>query len=198
VSGPTSQLPTAGHPAAAAPPPRRRRGVVTVLLVLALIGAGVGVQQRQVAATWRDRAEAVEEQRDEARGRVDALQRQLDEIAEALAVSESDVAALEDRVRDLADEKAQAEDVATTTGVERDTLVALSTAIAGAVTSLDGCVDELFALLNDAIDAFNRQGQGEEVDVGPLNTARTAATAGCNDARRDAAAAAAQADRLLP
>jgi chromosome segregation ATPase len=157
----------------------------------------VGLQQRQVAASWSDRAAATAEERDDARGRAEALQRQLDEVAESLSVSETDVVALEDRVRELADEKAQAEDVATTTGVERDSLVQLSAAIAASITSLDGCVDQLFDLLGAAIDAFNRQGAGEEVDVGPLNADRTATTARCNAARQDAASAAATADRLL-
>ena len=100
-------------------------------------------------------------------------------------------------MRDLADEKAQAEDVATTTSVERDALVDLASQVAAAVTSLDSCVDELFDLLNEAIVAFNRQGAGEEVDVGPLNVARTATTAECNTARTAAAAASARADLLL-
>jgi hypothetical protein len=199
-SPPPGRLPTAGPPPAP-PPPRGRRRLGTALvvaLVLAVVAGGVAVQQRQVAVGWQQRAVAVEEQRDDARGRAEAFQRQLDEIADALALSESDVAALEDRVRDLADEKAQAEDVATTTTVERDTLVALSSAIAGAVTSLDDCVVQLFGLLNDAIGAFNRQGEGEVVDVGPLNEDRADTTADCNAARRDAADAAARADALLP
>lgn len=168
-----------------------------MVVILALAAVAFGVQQRQVAGEWQTRAAALEEQRDDARGRTEALQRQLDELSDALAVSETDVATLEDRVRDLADEKAQAEDVATTTSVERDTLVELSASIAGAVTSLDGCVDQLFELLNQAIDAFNRQGAGEDVEVGPLNVARTTATARCNTARADAASAASRADRLL-
>ncbi len=179
------------------PASRPRRWPLVIGIVVALAASAFGLQQRQVAAGWQDRAVALEDQRDDARGRVDALQRQLDELAEALAVSETDVGALEDRVRELADEKAQAEDVATTTTVERDSLVQLSAAIAGSVTALDGCVDQLFELLNDAIGAFNRQGSGEQVDVAPLNAARTAATTGCNAARQDAADAAATADRLL-
>lgn len=178
-------------------PPRRRVLPVVVLLLVALIGSAVGVQQRQVAAGWQARAAALEEQRDDARGRTEALQRQLEEIADSLALSESDVAQLEDRVRDLADEKAQAEDVATTTGVERDVLVDLASQVADAVTALDGCVDQLFDLLNDAIGAFNRQAAGEDVDVGLLNVARTATTAECNAARTDGAAASARADLLL-
>jgi chromosome segregation ATPase len=182
------------------PPTERARGGrvgIVVGLVVAVLAAGVAVQQRQVAAGWQDRAIALEEQRDDARGRAEAFQRQLDDIADALAASETDVAALEDRVRELADEKAQAEDVATTTTVERDTLVAVSTAVAGAVEDLDTCVVQLFGLLNDAVDAFNRQGAGETVDVEALNRERTAANETCNAARRDAAEAAARADRLL-
>jgi hypothetical protein len=170
---------------------------VVLGLLLALVGAGIGVQQRQVAASWSERAATLEDERNDARARGEAFQRQLDEVADALAVSESDVGALEERVRELADEKAQAEDVATTTTVERDSLVELNGAIAGAVTALDGCVDQLFDLLGDAIDAFNRQGAGEPVDVDPLNAARTTATTECNDARQAAANAAATADRLL-
>jgi chromosome segregation ATPase len=194
---PSTGPPPEPPPSAPSSPTRRRRLPVALAILVALLAAGVAVQQRQTAAGWQQRAVALEEQRDDARGRAEAFQRQLDEIADALAVSESDVAALEDRVRDLADEKAQAEDVATTTTVERDTLVALSSAVAGAVTSLDACVVELFDLLNEAIDAFNRQGAGEAVDVAPLNADRTATTADCNAARREAADAAARADRLL-
>jgi hypothetical protein len=180
-----------------APPSRVRRWPVVLGLLVGLVGAGIAVQQRQVAASWSERAAALEEERDDARARGEAFQRQLDEVADALAVSEFDVGALEDRVRELADEKAQAEDVATTTTVERDSLVELSGAIAGAVTSLDGCVDRLFDLLGDAIDAFNRQGAGEPVNVDVLNAARTTTTTHCNAARQDAATAAATADRLL-
>jgi hypothetical protein len=200
VDGP--QLPPPPPPAERVEePPRPRRRWPAVLGVagtlVGLLGGAVAVQQRQVAASWQDRAVRFEASRDDAMGRGEALQRQLDEVADALATSETDVVALEDRLAELADEKAQAEDVATTTEVERDTLVALSSAIAGSVTSLDGCVDELFDLLGQSIDAFNRQGAGEQVDVASLNAARTTTTAGCNDARRDAATAAATAQDLL-
>lgn len=198
--------PPAEHPAtpaadrpvtSAAERGRGGRVGVVVGLIVAVLAAGVAVQQRQVAAGWQDRAAVVEEQRDDARGRAEAFQRQLDEVADALAASETDVGALEDRVRDLADEKAQAEDVATTTTVERDTLAAVSAAVAGAVEDLDTCVVQLFGLINEAVDAFNRQGQGETVDVEPLNRDRVAANEACNAARQDAAEASARADRLL-
>lgn len=186
-----------GGPAYVHQRPRPRRWPLVLGTVLALVGGAVGLQQRQIAAEWNERADAMEAQRDDAHGRIEAFQRQLDEVAADLATSETDVATLEDRLRELADEKAQAEDVATTTGVERDSLVQLSSAIAGSITALDGCVDQLFDLLGAAIDAFNRQGAGEPVDVGPLNADRTAVTASCNRARQDAANAAASADRLL-
>lgn len=170
---------------------------MVLALVVGLAGAGVAVQQRQIAASWRDRAQVTADDLDDARGRGEALQSQLDEVADALSTSEGDVAGLEERIRELADEKAQAEDTATTVQIERDVFLDLSSAIAGSVTSLDECVTDLFDLLNESIDAFNRQGQGETVDVGPLNADRQRTTDGCNDARSDAAAAAAAADAML-
>ncbi|MTV26329.1 hypothetical protein FTX61_13030 [Nitriliruptoraceae bacterium ZYF776] len=184
-------------PAGGPPPSRRRRWPLVVALLVGLAGAGVAVQQRQVAASWRDRATTAGEDLDDAQGRNEALQSQLDEVANALSTSEGDVTDLEARIRELADEKAQAEDTATTVQIERDVFLDLSSAIAGSVTSLDGCVDDLFDLLNESIDAFNRQGSGENVDVGPLNRERESTTDGCNEARADAAAAAAAADALL-
>lgn len=197
MDGPYSLTETTDEPAPRSPRGRGSTVLVIVALLVGLGGAGVAAQQRQVAAGWQDRALTIEEQRDDARGRTEALQSQLDEVAGSLSVSEDDVASLEGRVRELADEVAQAEDVATTTGVERDTLVALSSAVAGSISSLDTCVDELFDLLNEAIEAFNRQGGGESVDVGPLNADRTATTASCNAAKSSAASASSDAQQLL-
>jgi hypothetical protein len=180
-------------------PRRRAPFVIGVVLavVLAVAGGAVAWQQRSTAAEWRDRAVAMESARDDARGRAEALQRQLDEVGEVLAISESDVAQLEDRIRELADEKAQAEDTATTVQVERDVFVQLSTTIAGAVDALDACVTQLFSLLDDSVRAFNAAAAGDPVDVGPLNAAKDATTAFCNDARSAAASAGAAADQLL-
>jgi hypothetical protein len=203
--------PIAGRAGAIPPPPPpggppptplpARRWPLTVGLVLALVlaaaGGGVAWQQREVAAGWRDRAVAMERARDDARGRTEALQRQLDEAGEVLAISEQDVAQLEERIRELADEKAQAEDTATTVQVERDVFVQLSTTVAGAVDALDLCVTQLFSLLDDSVQAFNDAAAGRPVDVVPLNAAKDATTAFCNDARAAAAGAGAAADRLL-
>jgi hypothetical protein len=202
VGGPWGgRLPTAGPPATPPPPPPRRRAGLVVALVVALLAAvgagGMAWQQRQVAAAWRDRAEVMQAARDDARGRTEALQRQLDEASEVLAISEQDVAQLEARIRALADEKAQAEDTATTVQVERDVFVQLSTTVAGAVDALDVCVTQLFSLLDDSVRAFNDAAAGRPVDVVPLNAAKDATTAFCNEARTAAASAGAAADRLL-
>jgi hypothetical protein len=203
--GPAEPSPPAEPPPSdppVAPAPRRRArwplvvGLVSAL-VLAAAGGGVAWQQRSVAAEWRDRADAMELARDDARGRAEALQRQLDEVSEVLAVSESDVAQLEERIRELADEKAQAEDTATTVQVERDVFVQLSTTVAGAVEALDVCVTQLFSLLEDSVQAFNDAAAGLPVDVVPLNASKDATTDFCNEARSAAASAAAAADQLL-
>lgn len=172
--------------------------VVTVLaLVLAAAGGAVAWQQRDVAQQWRDRATTREGERDDAVARVEALQRQLDEVAAALSASEGDVAALEARLRELAGEKAQAEDTATTVQVQRDAVVDLTQKVASSVTSLDECVTRLLALQRDSVEAFNAAAAGEPVDVEPLNAAMED-TRGFCDAARTAAAQAAAAAQALP
>jgi hypothetical protein len=205
---PPSATPWVGTIATPPPPehppaPVRARGrwPLTVgligALLLAAVAGGVAWQQRSVAADWRDRAVVMERARDDARGRTEALQRQLDEVSGVLSVSESDVAQLEDRIRELADEKAQAEDTATTVQVERDVFVQLSTTVAGAVDALDVCVAQLFSLLEDSVQAFNDAAAGRPVDVVPLNAAKDATTTFCNEARSAAAGAGAAAEQLL-
>lgn len=180
------------------PPRRRWPWIVALVAVTALAGAAgaVALEQRDVAAEWRDRALVMEEHRDDARGRAEALQAQLDAIGDMLATSETDVTRLEDRIRELADEKAQAEDTATTVAVERDVLVQLSSRIADAVSALDACVDRMFDLQSASVDAFNRVAAGDDVDVDPLNQQAQATTLFCNDARSAAAGAAAAADQI--
>jgi len=179
---------------------RVRRWPWVLLSLLSLTAAGVGGwiawDQRQVAAEWRDVAIQIEDQRDDALGRGEALQVQLDEIASLLAASESDVAGLEERIRELADEKAQAEDTATTVQVERDVLAQVSNRIASAIQALDQCVDRMFSLQSSTVSAFNRMSSGEQVDVGPLNDQAAATTQFCNQARSAAAGAAAAAEQI--
>jgi chromosome segregation ATPase len=170
--------------------------VSVVLLALAGGGAAVAWQQREVAGQWRERAVAREDERDEALGRGEALQRQLDEVAASLSTSEADVAALEERIRSLADEKAQAEDTATTVQVQRDAVVDLTQKVAASVEALDSCVTRLFDLQSESVQAFNRAAAGEQVDVEPLNAALEDTTGFCNAARAAAAEASAAAQAL--
>ncbi len=184
-------------------PPRsrtQRRWPWLLALLLALVVAGgataVAVQQRNVAAAWQEQTEALEEQRDGAIDRGDTVEAQLEELRAAFEVSEADVASLEARVRELADEKAQAEDTATTVQVERDVLADVSVRIADATTALDQCVSRLFDLQRASVDAFNRAAAGETVDVDPLNAQAQEVTDFCNSARSAAAAASSAAARL--
>ncbi len=191
----------------AAPPtarPRRRwPWAVAVVLLLAAAGtaAGIAWQQREVAATWRERALGLEVQRDQAldegaeQRRV--LEEQLTALTDAIATSEADVVELEGRLRALADEKAQAEDAVVTGEVEREALREVSARVGGAVEALDTCVTQLFDLHAASVTAFNRAAADEAVDVEPLNDQATRTTDFCNEARAAAAAAGAAADQLL-
>jgi uncharacterized coiled-coil protein SlyX len=181
----------AHHPARARH--RRRRVLVLVLIVLAGTGAAIGMQQRQVADGWRDRALLLEQQRDEAIGRAEALGAQLDELGSLVQLSNEDRATLEQRLAELAGEKARAEDVATVT---REELTTLASRVSSAVTQLNACTDDLLALQRDTIDAFNRSVSGERVDVTPLNERLEATRMRCASARQAGADAVALAERL--
>lgn len=202
-SQPSSQDPYApDDPVRTGPPSegraRRWPWVVAVVLLGALAGTSGAIawDQRETAAQWQERAEELEDRRDEALGRGEALQDQLDDLADLLAASEVDVAELEERIRELADEKAQAQDTATTVQVERDVLADVSTQVASAVEALDACVTRLFDLQEASVEAFNRAAADEPVDVGPLNEQADATTTFCNQARSAAAAAAGAAERI--
>jgi hypothetical protein len=185
------------------PPPSRRVRRWPSLVVaglsigLAIAAGAVAYEQREVAAEWRDRAEALQLQRDAGLEREEQLSGQRAEILALLDRSEDDVAGLEERLRALADEKAQAEDTATTVQVERDVFSEVTGRIVAATDALDDCVERLFGLQTASVDAFNRSTAGEPVDVGPLNETARQVTASCNDARDAAANAGAAADRLL-
>lgn len=190
-------------PPAAARPRRRWPWAVAVVVLLTATGAMAGIawQQREVAATWRQRALGLEVQRDEARDQGAEQRRVLEEqlavFADAVARSEADVADLEERLRALADEKAQAEDAVVTGEVEREALREVSARVGGAVEALDTCVTQLFDLQAVSVAAFNRAAAGETVDVEPLNVQASRTTDFCNEARAAAATAGAAADQLL-
>jgi hypothetical protein len=190
---PTTVAPTAGRP--------RRRwpwAVAVVLLLAATAGAaGTAWQQREVAATWRERAVGLEAQRDQALDEGRILEERLATLGAAIETSEADVEGLEARLRELADEKAQAEDAVVTGEVEREALREVSARIGGAVEALDACVTQLFDLQAASVAAFNRAAAGETVDVVPLNDRASRTTDFCNEARAAAANAGAAADQLL-
>lgn len=178
-------------------PARARRWparlVMLLLVVLAGAGTAVGAQQREVADGWRARAVLLEQQRDEAIGRAEALGAQLDELGSLVQLSNEDRATLEQRLTELAGEKARAEDVATVT---REELSTLASRVSSAVTQLNACTDDLLALQRDTIDAFNRVAGGERVDVTPLNERLEATRVRCNAARQAGANAVALAEQL--
>ncbi|MFO7776756.1 MAG: hypothetical protein R6V28_00210 [Nitriliruptoraceae bacterium] len=172
--------------------------LLTVLATGGAVTAGlIALDQRDVAAEWQARAVALTDQLDEVDAqRQQALER-LDETLAALTSSERDVDELEERVRALADEKARAEDTATTVQVERDVFIELSALVADATSSLDSCVTQLFELQTASVDAFNRAAADRPVDVETLNARASEVTRFCNQARTAAADAEAAADRLL-
>jgi len=197
---PGADAATVGAGAVTTAPPRRRRGrrVARALLVLALIGTAigggaVGWQQREIAAGWQARALLLEQQRDDAIGRSEALSGQLGELANLVQLSGEDLATLEERLAELAGEKARAEDRATLT---RDELRTLATRVDTAVRQLNACADDLFELQSATIDAYNSVARGTPVDVGPLNERLAEMTTRCTAARQAGAAAVALASRL--
>jgi hypothetical protein len=202
VSADPESAPSSTSPAG--PPPRRRRWPIVLLAVLlvlstagAVIATVVAVDQRDVAAQWEERALALEAQRDAVDEQRAEVAEQLETALDALTTSERDVGELEDRVRTLADEKARAEDTATTVQVERDVFIELSEVISDATVALDSCVTQLFDLQAASVEAFNRANTGQDVDIDALNARAAEVTRFCNQARTAAANAEAAADRLL-
>jgi len=180
------------------PAPSRGRRLVgalgTMLLVAAAVtGVAVGWEQREVAAGWQERALILEQQRDDAIGRSEALSEQLGELANLVQLSVEDLASLEERLVELAGEKARAEDRAT---LSRDELRTLAARVDSAVRQLNACVDDLFALQSDTIDAYNSVAGGTRVDVGPLNERLRVMQERCTAARQAGAEAVALASRL--
>ena len=182
-------------------PGRRWPTVLVVLLLLTALGGGgaaawFAADQREVAAAWQERAVGLERQLDEVEEDRAELAERLDEAVGALTASESDVARLEERVRDLAEEKARAEDTATTVSVERDVFRELSEMVSDATTALDTCVTRLFELQESSVAAFNAAAAGREVDVDALNARAEEVRGFCAQARTAAAEAEAAAEQL--
>jgi len=192
---PDAPLPAVAEPQGPRRPARRMRRAVAMLLLLGLAGGGLAIawDQRQVAADWQRRAVVLEEQRDDAIGRAEALSDQLGELANLVQLSVDDLATLEERLAELAGEKARAEDRATLTADELRTLAAR---VETAVRQLNTCADDLLALQSDTIAAYNSVARGVPVDVGPLNTRLNETNERCIAARQAGASAVALASRL--
>jgi ABC-type glutathione transport system ATPase component len=141
----------------------------------------------------QERAVTLEQQRDDAIGRSEALSEQLGELSNLVQLSVEDLATLEERLAELAGEKAQAEDRATLT---QDELRTLAERVDSAVRQLNACADDLFALQSATIDAYNSIARGTPVDVGPLNQRLAEMTERCSTARRAGESAVALASRL--
>jgi hypothetical protein len=187
---------TVGSPAAPDRRGRAPRAGIAGAVVLALVASGIAVQQRTVADRWRDRAELVAAQRDDAVGRTEALQRQLEEVVDLQAATDAELTLLAERLAALAGEKADAEDRAVISAAERDALRRVAQQVAAAVSGLDACIIALLEVRASSVDAFNRLARGEQVDVAPLNAQSAETIARCNAARQAAAAAGAAAGAL--
>lgn len=189
---PPSEPPAGGDPAAVGPSRRRAAAV----LVLVLLVGGVAVQQRSIADAWRERALALEVQRDEAIGRSEALASQLDELVLLQDATSRELDLVTERLAELAGEKAEAEDRALVTEAERDAAGRVAQQVVTAVRDLDACILALLDLRAATVDAFNRVARGGSVDVAPLNAQSDAAIAQCEAAREAASAAGAAASAL--
>jgi chromosome segregation ATPase len=183
------------HGPALLPSARRwpRTLALLILLGLAAAGTGIAVEQRSVAAEWRQRAETLEQQRDDAIGRSEALAAQLSELGTLVQLSAEDLANLEERLAELASEKARAEDRVALT---REELRTLAERVASASRLLNACVDDLLALQQQTVSAFNRLAGGASVDVTPLNERLEEVRGTCTVARQAGADAVALASRL--
>lgn len=140
--------------------------VLVVALVVALLGAGglgylayfnnVSANEWQVAA---EEAEAeLEQERDAHRQTEVALtaeQEAHSRTSEALVASEADVTRLENRIDELANEKAQVEDDREVIRVERDVMVDLVDLTQTTGDWLDDCVSYMYELHDFQVQAFN-------------------------------------------
>jgi hypothetical protein len=125
------------HPVQVLPPPSRRPGVAAVALAVLLVAAAVsaGVSFRNGRA-WERRA-------GQQATRADGAERRAAELSGQLDTSEATVDRLQGRLRDLADEKAQAEDQREILRVYAKRYREL-TEVAGSVSAeLSSCIGQL-------------------------------------------------------
>lgn len=165
----------------------RRSWVLMALAVAALAAATtVAVGNHTAATAWRDRSVAAERRAEQAEAQADQARRTATRerarrrvavqrrraIAEQLAVSESDAAALEARVVTLASDTARAQDLGTTS-----TAVPSAAQIRALQAQVDSCIAQIEAA---------RVGLISGSDVTSWQRALTAAQAGCEQVGSDA------------
>jgi hypothetical protein len=148
----------AGASGEAQPPPpvrRRRRPwgwiTLTTLLVLALAGASaLAAYLWQTTTAWQDETVRVESVAADLRAERDELAAELDQSARDLAATDQQLREAQDRISELAQEKAQTAD-------EREIARLLVTSVAGVATQLETCVrgqDQLITALSD-LEAYD-------------------------------------------
>jgi septal ring factor EnvC (AmiA/AmiB activator) len=139
------------------PPPVRRQGrpwgwiALTTLLVLALAGASaLAAYLWQTTTAWQDETVRVESVAADLRAERDELAAELDQSARDLAATDQQLREAQDRITELAQEKAQTAD-------EREIARLLVTSVAGVATQLETCVrgqDQLITALSD-LEAYD-------------------------------------------
>jgi uncharacterized protein YhaN len=141
--------------------PRQRRRWPWAVAVAALVVVVAGLSwysydARQAADEWQRATDEWEERAEQRRVQLEAEQQRADQLTEALEASEADVALLEQRVTDLAAEKAAVADERELAESARDVYADLSVLATDAAGQLSACVaaqDRLFqAILATAPD----------------------------------------------
>lgn len=177
---------TGGSPPATTPGGRSGRRWLVALLALALVAAGLAVVNYHAALRWRARTIAAEQRAARSESEAAAQRRaaaaataetartqeRRRAIAEQLAVSEADVAALEARIVALASDRARAED--------RGAGVVTASADAQ-VRALQAQVDSCTAQVAAARSALT----ADPGDAASWQRALTAAQAGCEQVAAD-------------
>ena len=158
---------------------------VAVLVLVSVAAGGLAIANYAAALQWRARSDAAEQRAVQAEAEAATSRREAVEarrarrvatqrrsaLAEQLAVSEADAAALEARIVALASDRAQAEDLGETIG---------GAAPAAVLRSLESQVDSCVA----QVEAV-RSGLRDEADVDGWQRALTAAEATCAQAASD-------------
>jgi chromosome segregation ATPase len=138
-------LPTTPALAVPTPPPaRRRRGVVVFIVVALVVAAGAAgaaaVTSARNGGRWEQRAAVADAQVDELWQANQKIADENADLRQLLGKSEEDVADLERRLTELANEKAQAQDGAAMAETSADAVYAIADVATDAARLLETCV----------------------------------------------------------